>query len=373
MSVKLSDEKYWLGCKLIPEIDKKIWFLLDIFKEPQIIWKAGQKDLAKTNLFDDNSIEKIIRRRKEIDLSFELKKLKEEKIGILTLSDPQYPKLLKEIPYPPPLLFYQGDLIKKYEYGVAIVGSRRATLHGKVIAEEIATELSSVGVTIVSGLARGIDTSAHQGALKEKGKTIGVLGCGIDIIYPRENKKLYREIAEKGSLVTEFLAGIPPFQQNFPRRNRIISGLSLGVLVIEAGEKSGALITASFALDQNREVMAIPGSIKNKLSAGPNNLIKQGACLVKDASDVLENLGLKSLVSFLKEKKLRDKEPIQLQPFEQKILDFLGEETKNIDEILRSFSEDPSFVLSQLTMLELKGYIRQAPGKNYIRTNYNEQ
>ncbi|MEW6189518.1 MAG: DNA-processing protein DprA, partial [Actinomycetota bacterium] len=250
----MSDKKFWLGLKLIPELDRRLNKAIECFGSPQHIWEATSKDLIEKLGTSPDVAQKIAAARDGINLDTELQRLESEGIELLTPSDSRYPMLLREI-HSPPILFTKGDLIKRYTYAIAIVGARRASIYGKTVAEGLAEELSKFGITIVSGMARGIDSHAHLGALKGQGGTIGVLGCGLDEVYPPENRRLYRKIGNEGSLISEQPLGTPPFAQNFPARNRIISGLSLGVVIVEAGEKSGALITADLVLEQGREVM----------------------------------------------------------------------------------------------------------------------
>jgi len=358
----LSDKKFWLGLKLIPELDRRLNQAIECFGSPQHVWEATPKDLIEKLGTLPDVAQKIVTARNKINLDTEFQRLESEGIELLTPSDSDYPMLLREI-HSPPILFIKGDLIKRYTHAVAIVGARRASIYGKTIAEELAEELSKLGITIISGLARGIDSHAHLGALKGGGGTIGVLGCGLDIVYPPENRKLYRKISDEGSLISEQPLGTPPFAQNFPARNRIISGLSLGVVIVEAGEKSGALITADFALEQGREVMVVPGNIKNPLTRGCHGLLKQGACLVEKVEDVMEALNLD-----VEPKSEYSKTSSQdLSSEEKMILDKLDWEPKHLEELVKEVNLDISQVLGLLTTLELKGFVRQDFGKKISR------
>ncbi len=306
----------------------------------------------------------------------EADKARQQGLRFLTVNEERYPAALREIFDPPLLLYYRGDLDLLEAPCLAIVGSRRPTAYGRAMAERIATDLATLGLVIVSGMARGIDSAAHQGALKAKGKTIAVLGSGIDVVYPSENKKIHAEIAEKGLLLSEFPLGTFPAPQNFPIRNRVISGLSVGVIVVEAAEHSGSLITARLAMEQNREVFAIPGSITNKNSWGPHVLIKQGAKLVQDWQDVVEELpaGVRSrLGSASGATNSETKASLvaeSLSETERKIYDLLKvDESVHIDEILTVLPEHSSSeVLATLLELEFKNLIRQLPGKNFVQT-----
>lgn len=295
-------------------------------------------------------------------------------IARLLLGDPGYPYLLSQIPQPPKALYTRGELIHRLNdegrFIMAIVGARKCSSYGRDLARKLAEELSKLGITIVSGVAEGIDAAAHWGALEGSGKTIGVLGCGLDVIYPVKNRELYHRIAEEGSLVTEFPLGTQPLATNFPVRNRIISGLSRGVVVVEGSEKSGSLHTADFALTQGREVFAVPGSINSSLSRTPHKLLKSGARLVENVSDILEEFGLEENEQE-KQFSLFDKSPRdlleQLPPGEKGILSLIGHEPLEIDEIIRQSGLKTSEVNSILVTLELKKLIAQDSGKRYYR------
>lgn len=290
------------------------------------------------------------------------------------LEDKDYPRLLAHIYDPPPLLYIRGRLIRELNarghLAVAVVGARRSTRYGENVAFELARELSKCGVTIVSGLAEGIDSAAHRGGLEGEGKTIGVLGCGVDVVYPRTNESLYRKVAEEGSLVSEYPPGAPPASKHFPARNRIISGLSRGVVVVEGGRRSGALITADFALEQGREVFAVPGSVRSGVSRAPHELIKSGACLVEDVFDVLDELNIShqkdsGCASSFKTIKKRAME--RLSKDEKQVFSLIDYEPRHIDEIIRFSSLQTSSVSSILVILELKKLIAQDAGKHYFR------
>jgi DNA processing protein len=282
-------------------------------------------------------------------------------VDILTLRDREYPDLLKEIPDPPAVLYKKGSL-NIGENTLAVIGSRKATFAGMNLAEKIANTVSSLGITVVSGLARGIDASAHKGALSERGSTIAVLGCGIDICYPAENSRLFERIGEDGLLLTEYGPGDPPLQYHFPERNRIIAGLSRGVLVVEASERSGSLITARLGLEYGREVMAVPGSIFGDEHRGANKLIKQGAKLVDGMEDILN-------ASFpdIRLKKERSG-TIEMDKDEESVYSFIGQEQIHIDEVIDKTGLPAKDVMSILTQLEMKEIIRGFPGGYYIRS-----
>jgi DNA processing protein len=293
-----------------------------------------------------------------------MEKMEKENIMAATLSDEIYPPLLKEIYNPPQLIYYKGELSKDNEFNLAVVGSRKFTSYGQMAVEKIVGELANSNLTIVSGLALGIDSLAHDAALKANGRTIAVLGSGLDQqnIYPFSNRYLSDKIiASGGALISEFSPGTPPLKHNFPQRNRLISGISLGVLVIEAGEKSGALITANFALEQNREVFAVPGNIYSPVSAGTNNLIKKGARVVINAADILETFDLAQIFSVMENKKaLPETEEEKL------ILKHLNREPLHINDIVRAANLDTSVINSTLTIMEMKGMVKNLGNMQYI-------
>jgi DNA processing protein len=284
---------------------------------------------------------------------------------IVTLWDEEYPEYLRKIYDPPPLLFVRGKLERNDKYAIAIVGTRHATAYGKLIAERFARDLSEKGITIVSGLARGIDTIAHHAALKAGGRTVAIIGSGIDIIYPAENKKLASHIEENGAVLSEFFMGTKPDPGNFPRRNRIISGMSLGTLIVETAENGGAMITASTALDQNRELFCVPGNITEKYSLGTNKLIREGqAKLVQSVDDIISELEI-SLRPILKEVPTH---PLpQLSVFEQKIFDILTYEPMHIDAISERTGLSTSDTLVNLLGMEFKAIVKQLAGKMFVK------
>jgi DNA processing protein len=282
-------------------------------------------------------------------------------IKVLIKEDPEYPRYLKEIDQPPPVLYIKGELCLEDEWAVAIVGTRKVTHYGKQVTEEFARILSDHKITIVSGLARGIDGIAHKVAVETGGRTIAVLGSGVDRIYPSEHRNLAEQISRSGAVISDYPPGTAPEANNFPPRNRIISGLSRATLVIEAGHTSGALITAEFAVNQGRNVYAVPGSIYNVQSKGTNRLIQQGAKPLVDIHEVLQDLQ----VELIQERKsFRKNYPVDL--FEEKILRVLSDEPLHVDEITNMSELPISQVSSYLTMMELKGLARQVGGMKYI-------
>jgi len=296
------------------------------------------------------------------------------KVGLIDISEDSYPDILRQIYLPPPLLFFKGNKIKEAKFSIAIVGSRRCTAYGREVTGYISRNLSEIGITVVSGLAVGIDSCAHKAALEGKGGSIGVMGCGIDIVYPPENRFLYEDILSNGSIITEFLPETPPLKSNFPIRNRIISGLCRGVVVIEAGEKSGAAITCEMALKQNREVFAVPGNIFNPMSKGCHKLIKEGAKLVESVDDILEEFSqcykgiLKLCVgSDANNRKPKERHNTKLCGNELKVYEFIGYKAKSVEEIVRNLRIEVKEVLSILTSLEIKQLIKEDSFNKYSR------
>lgn len=303
--------------------------------------------------------------KKEIDLARKLK------VKIVTLADPDYPENLKEIYGAPLCLYLKGELAPGDKLSLAIVGSRRASFYGLSCAARFAYSLADMGVTIVSGLARGVDTQAHKGALKAKGRTIAVLGSGLNRMYPPENKGLAEEIAGSGAVISEFPLNAEPQARNFPRRNRLISGMSIGVIVAEAAKNSGALITADFALEQGREVFAIPGKVDSATSFGANQLIKQGAKLVDSIEDILEELNLKESPkkgSVPEKAKAAPVKILNLSEEETAVLSCLCGKPVYVDEIIEKSGLSSARIMALLLKLEMRGLIKQSPGKMFTRS-----
>lgn len=353
---------FWVGLSLVPGIGPaRFRKLVEALGSPANAWSARPARLAETGL-DRRAIESLLSARARIDLNREMEKLNGLRVRLLTLEDADYPQRLRTIADPPPVLYLRGELRPEDDLSVAIVGTRKPTVYGRQATEQFARGLAENGVAVVSGLARGIDTYAHRGALDAGGRTLAVLGSGLDIIYPSENRRLAGEIAERGAVISEFPLGTQPDGINFPRRNRIISGLSTACLVVEAGETSGALITAEFALEQGRDVFAVPGNIFSPASRGPNRLISDGAKPACEMRDILEELKLEMAVE-----QRQARGAIPETDSEIAVLRCLGHEPLHIDEIRRAVCLPMSVVSSTLTLLELKGLARQAGGMNYIR------
>ncbi len=323
-------------------------------------WKAAPADLKHAGL-DSGAIRAITSWQPKISLEVEIEKLDRYGVKAFTFRDPDYPSRLKEIYDYPPILYVRGSLLPEDEWCLAVVGTRRATVYGRQVTEEIVADLARSKITIVSGLAKGIDSIAHHSALDAGGRTIAVFACGLDVVYPSENANLARRIIQQGALISEYPLGTRPKADNFPRRNRIMSGLSLGVLIVEAGETSGAMITAHLALEQNREVLAIPGSILSPASRGTNHLIQEGAKLVRDYTDILEELNLTAVAH-----QIEMKEVIPASDTESLLLKQLSAEPTHIDEVCRSSGLPIPTVSSTLAMMELKGLVKQVGTMNYV-------
>ncbi|NLW22269.1 MAG: DNA-protecting protein DprA [Tissierellia bacterium] len=332
---------------------------------PQLIdfWELPANCIYNLNNISDEIKEKIIASKNEsyINRLFDL--ISKHNIDVITVFDREYPESLHHIYDRPKVLYIKGRVLKEDYISLAVVGSRRATSYGKWATEKLVKELVDLGVTIVSGVALGIDSIAHRAALEGKGRTIGVLGNGLDIVYPKRNRDLYGEIASNGAIITEYFLGTPPLAHNFPQRNRIISGLSLGVLVIEAKERSGSLITAQHALEQGKEVFALPGNINSIYSRGTNALIKEGAKLVTDIDDIIEEIY--ELQKNKMEKKKKEIDCSGLSPLEMKVFQLIKEGPIHADSIAYSTGLDISTVYSILTILELKGMIKEMSGRTF--------
>lgn len=359
MSEKL---KYYLALNKIPNLNYiKFKKLLNYFGSVENIWNAKGDDFYNIPDIRKSTIEALLQYKEKIQLDEEYEKVIKSNLSVLTIDDDNYPCDLKNISDPPIVLYIKGRITEDDKNAIAVVGSRRATSYGKETAKKISYDLAKRGITVVSGLARGIDTWAHLGALSAKGRTIAVLGCGINIVYPKENRDLYEKISASGAVISEFPLSTPPYAHNFPRRNRIISGLSKGVVVVEASQKSGALITANFAVEQGKDVFAVPGSITSDVSKGTHRLIKEGAKLTESIQDILEEFGIKDVTEEIIKKR-------EVLPEVEKIVyDTLSCEEKYLDEIIQESGLPASVVSSTLLLLEMKGLAKQHPGKIFVK------
>lgn len=361
MSEGASDERYWVGFNIVRGIGPaRLRALLDYFGDLERAWHASPAELRDAGL-DKRSLENLLSIRSTLDLEREMKRIAAVGARVLTWDHPDYPRLLREIPDPPPVLYVKGELREEDEWAVAMVGTRRASVYGREVARRLASALAQNGITIVSGLARGIDAEAHRAALQAGGRTIAVLGCGVDRVYPPEHRKLAAEIVANGALVSDYPVGTPPEGPNFPPRNRIISGLSLGVIIVEAGARSGALITAEYAAEQGREVFAVPGSILSDCYAGTNALIRDGARIVLGVEDVLEELNLTMVAE-----KAEARQVLPSNETEAQLLSHLSTEPVHVDELQRQLGLPIAQVTSTLALMELKGMVRQVGGMKYV-------
>ncbi|UCE70768.1 MAG: DNA-processing protein DprA, partial [Nitrospiraceae bacterium] len=308
---------------------------------------------------------KIVKFNRWKEIEHEMAGAARRGIKLISLEDSSYPSLLRMVPDAPLILYMKGEFHDSDRCAVAMVGSRGASAYGIQMAEKISSTLAQRGITVVSGMARGIDTACHRASLRAGGRTIAVLGCGMDTTYPPENGTLKESIASLGAVISEFPIGTMPKREHFPRRNRIISALSLGVIVVEATLDSGSLITVGYALDQNREVFAVPGNSTSRNSWGTNDLIKKGARLVESADEVIEELG-PQLKGILKEEKIKDTKTLPDMTDEERVLfNHLGSEPRHIDTIIRGMEMTMPRALSVLLSLELKGVVRQSEGKQF--------
>jgi len=366
-SMEKSDKLALLRLLMVPGIGPaRVRSLIGHFRNAHTVLEAKTPALCRVDGIDQVLAEAIQHAPPEELAARQLTLIDSHSSHFLTFWDDDFPASLKTIPDAPVGIFVKGTLLPTDRFSIAIVGTRQPTTYGKMVTERLAADLVSHGFTIVSGLARGIDTIAHRAVLNAGGRTIAVLGSGLDMIYPSENRRLAEEVMGNGAVVTEYCFGTKPDAPNFPRRNRIISGLSLGTLVVEAGEKSGALITASMALEQGREVFAIPGSIFSSKSAGAHRLIQEGARLVHTVDDVLSELTAQ-LDLFGKAARPA---PLlaSLTESEQRLYDLLTHEPAHIDMIAREANLPSSHVLSTLLQLEFKNAVQQLPGKMFVRT-----
>jgi DNA processing protein len=359
----------WFSLKSVPGIGNHLFKrLLNAFSTPQGVFEATREELLQIEGVTSRIITALRNHKPSENLQRELDQSQQHGFQIVTMLDSAYPRLLREIPDPPPYLYVYGKLDDSPK-NIAVVGSRHATAYGINTARDLCKDLAALGITIVSGMARGIDTSAHEGALMGKGKTVAVLGCGLDRIYPAENCTLYHRISENGAVVSEFALKTEPEAHNFPIRNRIISGISLGTVVVEASKKSGSLITARLAAEQNREVFAVPGSVQSFKSIGTHTLIKQGAKLVEHAQDVIEELSpfLDTQMPIIAAELKQPDETVgikaSLSPEEAFVHQILGPYPEHIDDLVRKTSMETGKLSSILLKLELKGIVQQSPGK----------
>ena len=381
------DELHWLALKLVPGLGTRISKrLLDRFRSPQAIFRASRSELEAAGA-SGALAQSIASGCAFEEAAAQHEKVRQTGTALIPFGDARYPAPLREIYDPPVLLFARGHTELLDSIMIGVVGTRRPTPYGLAVAERLSADLAHAGVTIASGMARGIDTAAHKGTLAAGGNTVAVLGCGVDIVYPSENRKLANEIIAKGLMLSEFPMGATAFPQNFPIRNRIISGMSAGVLVVEGAQYSGSAITAKLAMDQGREVFAVPGNISSKLSWGPNLLIKQGAKLVQDWNDVIAELPAESRRHLIEqgrqrilsseglETSARDPASLltglgpELGPLARRTLDALSVDAAvHLDDLVENVKDtSASEVIAALFELEMLGLVKQLPGKNFVK------
>ncbi|PYT15771.1 MAG: DNA-protecting protein DprA [Acidobacteria bacterium] len=381
------DEVHWLALRVAPGLGtRKAGQLIEVFKTPQAVFRASRSELEAVGLAASvaQSIASGCAFEEAVDQQH---KLAEAGATLVPITDPRYPPRLRDIYDPPPMLFARGRVELMASLMLAIVGTRRPTAYGTTAAERLARDLAAAGLTVVSGMARGIDTSAHKAVLEACGDTIAVFGCGVDQVYPVENRKLAQEIANKGLLISEFPMAAPAYPQNFPVRNRIISGMSAGVLVVEGGEYSGSAITAKLAAEQNREIFAVPGNITSKVSWGPNLLIKQGAKLVQEWNDVVVELKPEDRRRLVEQcrKSLKISENVKdatschaqtslafgpMNGVARAVLGALKPDSPvALDHLVETIEGcSSSEIIAILFELELAGLVRQLPGKSFLKT-----
>lgn len=357
----MDSKAYWVGFNLVKGIGAvRLRQIIDFFGTLEIAWNSPREGLLAAGL-PAKVVENFQQVRSQVDLERIMANIEKKQVKVLTWEDLEYPRRLKEISQAPPVLFVNGSINVEDDWAVAVVGTRRVTPYGRQVAAEIARFLAQNGVTVVSGLARGVDAIAHQTALQTGGRTIAVLGNGVDVVYPPEHRKLASEIAAQGALVSDYPIGTPPDGINFPPRNRIISGLSLATVVVEAGEKSGALITAEFAVEQGRDVFAVPGSILTPQSEGTNRLIEQGARPLLKMTEILDVLKLEQIPEKQLTRKLNPSSAT-----EKRLLSCLTQDPLHVDELCGLSGLPISEVSATLTMMELKGMVSQVGGMHYV-------
>lgn len=366
----LEAKRYWIALTLIPSLSpRKFHILLENFSSTQEIWEAPLAKLKEIPGFAE-SAQTFCAYREKVNVDKALEQIVRLGLTVVTLEDAQYPEPLRTIPDPPPVLYLRGKYLEKDKLAIAIVGTRRADKYGRSLAASFAEELGRLGFTIVSGMALGIDTAAHTSALKANARTIAILGSSFTNIYPQDNLELLEQIIASGCAMTEFAPGVNPAQWTFPQRNRIISGLSRGVLVVEAPEDSGALITARWALEQGREVFVVPGPISPESAwrhRGSHKLIKNGAKLVESVTDILEEFkDLRALFTVRRERPAPVQKP-KLPPLEEKIFSVLEFEPMHFDEIVSKTGLSVGEVSKGLLTLSLQGLVQELEGKHYVK------
>lgn len=356
----MESQAYWVAFNSVRGVGAvRLRLLLDYFGDLETAWNAPGEGYKEAGI-PGKVIESILHRRATLNLEAYWEKIVNAGIQVVTEVDDAYPRRLREIPKPPPVLYIRGTYTLEDEWAVSIVGTRRVTSYGKQVTRDLASFLARNGITVISGMARGIDAIAHETAIEAGGRSLAILGCGVDTIYPPENRQIGERMIRQGALISDYAPGVPPDAKNFPPRNRIISGLGLATVVVEAGERSGALITASFAAEQGREVFAVPGPIYAPQSRGTNGLIQQGAQPFLSPEELLELLNLEMV-----DEQKTARNDLIAEPFELEILSFIRDEPLHVDELCLLCEEPVEKVTSTLTIMELKGMVRQASEMKY--------
>ncbi|MCQ1528013.1 DNA-processing protein DprA [Lutispora saccharofermentans] len=356
----MEDKKYSLWLSGLPQIgSRRYTALIKYFGSAKRVFESSRNELFESGILNGKLIDLIISKRDIDKIDRYLKKVKENDIKVYTIDEESYPQNLKNIYDPPPVLYVRGNIESGDECAIAVVGSRKASDYGLKTGERLGMELAEAGITVISGMALGIDSAAHRGALKAGGRTIAVFACGLNYVYPKGNYNLAKKIIKHGAIISEYPLGIAAAPQNFPARNRIISGMSKGVVIVEANEKSGSLITADFALEQGRDVFAVPGNIGAPNSRGTNELIKNGAKLVSCIDDILEEYGIQT-IDF---KTSASSEAFD--EIEQSILTFISGSGRSMDEIIEHLGSETGLILSKTVQLEIKGRIKEIDGIYY--------
>ncbi len=354
------DHKYWMGFNLVRGIGSvRFGQILSFFGDLSVAWDAPAEAFREAGL-PERALNNLLKTRREVDIDQLYESILADEVKILTLQCEDYPHLLREIGQPPPVLYIKGSLAPEDDFSVAMVGTRRVTAYGQQITRDTSIYLAAHGLTIISGLARGVDALAHQHALEAGGRTIAVLGSGVDVIYPPEHRKLAEAIVENGAVISDYPMGTQPEGINFPPRNRIIAGLSLATIVLEAGERSGALITAEFAVEQGRDVFAVPGNVLSPMSQGTNRLIQKGAYAMVSPQDVLDVLDLAQVEEYQSARQV-----LPSDTTEAKILQVMDFEPIHVDEICTEIELPVEKVSAALTVMELKGMVQHVGGMRY--------
>ena len=357
----MDERAYWVAFNKIRGVGAvRTRKLLDHFGSLESAWQAPADEL-KTAGLSQAIVQSILRARAETDPQADLDRIAALNIQVLTIQDGHYPRRLKSIDHPPPVLYVKGDLRDADEYAIAVVGTRQKTAYGKQVAAELCQFLVRNGITIVSGLARGIDSVAHQAAIDAGGRTIAVMGCGVDIVYPPEHRELASRIIENGALISDYSPGTQPEGVNFPPRNRIISGLSMATVVVEAGEKSGALITAEFAASQGRDVFSVPGPIFTPHSKGTNRLIQDGAIPLNNFNDILTALDIDQVEEFRYARRILPENEVESLLYEN-----MKKDAMHINDLKSATGLSMEKVSAALVMMELKGLVKQVGNMIYI-------